>query len=386
MLASFVTDSTVHTREMLAPFDRLDTPVWVVDFDPAGQWWANLASLPLFAAATREALIARSKLTTPSPASRTRMDVLRRTFERGERSIDTWTFYPEGGAPFAAECHSAGIHITDGPGQPARLAMLVEARVLGPGAVNPHERRGVEALRYLGELVSLHGESGEALMRNPAAVRALGDPAPGDQLAAMLVDPHQAVAVRAALAREPTVRLDLLLRTATGERWYDSELRRSVDPVTGAPAILVTQRDITDRRADQAALEDQRARLAAHAEALRRLAAPVIQVGADVLALPLIGDLDHARVEAALAALHARIAAGRIARVVLDLTGVAAFDEVGAAGVLRIVRALRLQGVETALSGIHPTLAQAIVGLGVDLGGIACHAALVDALIAPRDR
>jgi rsbT co-antagonist protein RsbR len=379
MLAVRVLDETVYTPEALALFDRLKAPVWVIDFagDNPRQWWANLACLPLFAAASRAALSDRSTGTTPSEASRTRIEALRRRLVAGEAVDERWSFYPEGGEPFTADCHQTGIWIAERAGADARLAMFVEARVLGPGDVDPEARRGVEALRYLGELVSLYAESGAALMRNPAALRALGDPGDGDRLAAGLADPDQAAAVRAALVDATSVRLDLRMRTAGGERWYDTELRRSIDPVTGAPALLVTQRDISERRADQA-------RLAAQADALRRLAAPVVRVGPGLLAVPLIGDLDADRVEVALAAVGQRVGAEAVRRVVLDLTGVAAFDAVGAAGLLRIVRVLRLQGVDAALSGIRPDLARTLVEVGADLGGVACHASLADALAAPH--
>ncbi len=363
----------IYTPEALAPLDRLQAPVWVLDFAGPKQWWANLACLPLFAAASREALIARSTSTTPSEASRIRIEALRRRIVDGERVAERWTFYPDGGQPFTAEVRQSGIWIAEHANDEPRLAMLVEARVLGPDELSPEARRGVEALRYLGELVSLYASDGAALMRNPAAMRALGDPGTGDQFAASLADPAMARELRDALAAAPTVRMDLQARTSTGERWYDSELRRSLDPVTGAEALLVTQRDISDRRAD-------RALLAAQADALLRLAAPVVRIGPGLLALPLIGALDHTRIEVALSALTGRIAADGARRVVLDLTGVADFDEVGAAGLLRIVRVLRLQGVATALSGIRPDLARAIAELGVDLGDIPCHASLADAL------
>jgi rsbT co-antagonist protein RsbR len=372
-----VDSGTIYTQAALAPLDRLQAPVWVLDFASLRNWWANLAGVALFGATSREELFARTSNSNPSAASRTRVEALRRRIAAGEKVAERWTFYPDGGAPFTAECRLSAIQIADRDGDEPRMAMLVEARVLGPDELAPEARRGVEALRYLGELVSLYADSGEALMRNPAAVRALGDPAPGDQFAATLVDPAQAAALRDALTRAADIRLDLRLRTAAGERWYDSELRRSLDPVTGAPALLVTQRDISERRAD-------RAQLAAQADALLRLAAPIMRVGPGLLALPLIGALDHARVEHALAAVCERVAVDRVRRVVLDLTGVADFDAVGAAGVLRMVQVLRLQGVDAAISGVRPDLAQAIVELGVHLGGITCHASLADALHAAR--
>ncbi|PCC74494.1 Anti-anti-sigma regulatory factor (antagonist of anti-sigma factor) [Nannocystis exedens] len=106
----------------------------------------------------------------------------------------------------------------------------------------------------------------------------------------------------------------------------------------------------------------------------------MIRVGAGVLALPRIGALDRRRVDVALAALLDHTGRGRVVRVVLDLTGAAVDDAEVAAGVLRIVRVLRLQSVAAALSGVRPPLARAIVGAGVDLSEVPCHQTLEHAL------
>ena len=116
-------DPTIYTPATLAAFDRLQAPVWIVDLDRGAQWWANLACLPIFHADSREALIARSGRTTPSEASRTRLELLRRGFARGERSLDRWTLYPEGGQPFVAECRSSGIWIADRDGRVFRIGI-----------------------------------------------------------------------------------------------------------------------------------------------------------------------------------------------------------------------------------------------------------------------
>ena len=299
-----------YTAADLAIFDLLQSPVWIVDIDRGAQWWANLACLPVWHAHDRAEMMARSATSPPSETSRTRLEMLRRKFERGETSLDRWTLYPNGGAPFVAECRSSGIMVADEPGAPGRLAMLIEARVLGRDEIDPHDRRGVEALRYLGELVALYADSGEGLMRNPAAVRAFGDPGPGDQLAACLGDPTLRARARACLdtgvAAGAVVRADIRVDTPAGARWYDTVIRPSLDPVTGHPAILVTQRDVTERREQQLELEHSRTRLTAQAHELRVLAAPVIRIAPGVLALPLIGGLDQERVEVALAALRRR--------------------------------------------------------------------------------
>jgi hypothetical protein len=61
-------------------------------------------------------------------------------------------------------------------------------------------------------------------------------------------------------------------------------------------------------------------------------------------------------------------------------TGAAADDTAVAAGLLRIVRVLRLQGVAAALSGVGPALAQAIVGAGIDLSEVPCYRSVEHAL------
>lgn len=371
---------TLCLRASLGELDRLRTPTWVVDLEHGEKWWCNRAGLKLWNAASLDEWVGRNATNTISEATRTRLHNLRRRFERGEVANDRWTFYPDGVDPVVAEVQVSGIVIADAPGEPGRMAMLVEARPLRRDEVDPVERRGYEALRYLGEPVSYYGAAGEALMRNPAAIRTFGDCGGGDQLLASFVDPAQVVELRAALAEGAVWRADVLARTAAGEQWFDTEARASLDPVTGDHGVLVTQRDITERRAHLEELERRGQLLAAQAEALRHLAAPVIRVGPGVLALPLIGALDRARVDVALAALLARTGREPVTRVVLDLTGAAAVDLAVADGLLRIVRVLQLQGVKPALSGIHPELAQAIVRGGLELGGVRCFQSMADAL------
>ena len=203
---------------------------------------------------------------------------------------------------------------------------------------------------------------------------------PRDQYLASFVDPAQATAARACAAADEIFSADLQARTLTGDRWFATEVRRTQDPVDGKPGLLVTQRDVAERHAHIEALERSRQQLATQAEMLRTLSAPVIRVGPGVLALPLIGALDRERVQVALAALLESISAGKVDRVVLDLTGASAVDGVAASELLRIIRVLQLQGVAPVLSGIGPALAQAIVGVGLDIAGVPCFLSIEAAL------
>ena len=91
-------------------------------------------------------------------------------------------------------------------------------------------------------------------------------------------------------------------------------------------------------------------------------------------------QVDRERVQVALAALLSHTAAGKVDRVVLDLTGAVAVDAVAAGELLRVIRVLQLQGVAPVLSGIGPALAQAIVGVGLDIAGVPCFLSIEAAL------
>lgn len=365
--------------------------MWIVDPGRGFRWWANQAALRLWNAGSLAEWIERNVSQPPSEATRTRMQSVVRRLAQGETPIERYTLYPDGAEPVAAECTLSGIYICEQQGEPGRLAMLVEARTLAAGEGDPNERRSYEALRHLSERVSVYAETGEALLRNPAAIRDFGDPArPGetvDQFAASFVEPEQAGAARAQIKQDRVFRADLRARTLAGEVWFDTEVRRALDPVTGRAVLLVTQRDISERRAHVEALEHSRQEQATQAAMLLSLAAPVIQVGDGVLALPLIGALTRERMQVALSAVLEHTAQGKVRHVVLDLTG-AAVDAAAAGKLLSIIRVLRLQGVAAALSGIRPELAQAIVTAGLEIGAVRCFRSVEEALrdIGRRDQ
>ena len=359
----------VYRRERLRALDVLRAPVWIFDLDHGVKWWVNLAAVALWGASDREELLARTS--SMSEATRTRLEVHRRRFERGETTQERWTFYPDGQAPLLAECTLSGVWIADGEDAAPRLAMLVEARPLAAWEVDPLERRSVEALRHVGEPVSLYTPEGAVLLRNPAAMRALGEPEAvpkdSDALGLSFVVPGEAALARAALDGEVR-RFDVRLRTAEGERMHSVEARRTLDPVTGKEALLVCSRDVEERVVNEQRLERSRAQLAAQAEELERLAAPVLRVGSGVLVLPLIGRVDGARMEMALAALLPRIASDRARAVIFDLTGAMFVDAETADSLRRALGTLRLLGCGAVVAGVLPGLARLLVQADARLG------------------
>jgi rsbT co-antagonist protein RsbR len=112
---------------------------------------------------------------------------------------------------------------------------------------------------------------------------------------------------------------------------------------------------------------------------LLELSTPVVSLWDNVLALPLIGTLDSARTQVVMENLLQAIVQTRSDVAIIDITGVPTVDTLVAQHLLKTVAAARLMGAECIISGIRPQIAQTIIHLGVDLGGVITKATLADA-------
>ncbi|MDC0747927.1 PAS domain S-box protein [Polyangium mundeleinium] len=150
------------------------------------------------------------------------------------------------------------------------------------------------------------------------------------------------------------------------------------DQQTGQPlGIGAVTRDL--RVAKRA--EEERRRLLdeiirTQASMLAELSTPLIPISDHVVVMPLIGTVDEARAEHVLESLLAGVTARGAKVAILDITGVATVDAAVAEALLRAARAVRLLGAEVVLTGIRAEVAQALIGLGVDLGNIVTRSTL----------
>jgi len=113
---------------------------------------------------------------------------------------------------------------------------------------------------------------------------------------------------------------------------------------------------------------------------IRELSIPVIPIDDRTMILPLVGALDSTRLQHIQArALHA-IERSSARYLVLDITGVPVIDSQVAQSLLAVVQATRLLGARVLLVGIRPEVAQAVVGLGLELSGLATYRDLQSAL------
>lgn len=104
----------------------------------------------------------------------------------------------------------------------------------------------------------------------------------------------------------------------------------------------------------------QRARLA-------EMSTPLIPITDEIVVMPLIGTLDRDRTQQVLTAALEGAQRHRAQIVILDITGIQQIDTNVAGMLIGVAGALRLLGTEAVLTGIAPTIAQTLVGLGIDL-------------------
>ncbi len=143
-------------------------------------------------------------------------------------------------------------------------------------------------------------------------------------------------------------------------------------------ALSVALREVEARATAQALLLTENSQ---QARVIRELSVPVLAISDQTLVMPLIGALDTSRLlmlqEQALQTLEQM----RVRHLILDITGVPVVDTQVAQGLLSVVQAARLLGVEVRLVGIRPEVAQTIVGLGLDLTRVRTYRDLRMALV-----
>lgn len=105
-------------------------------------------------------------------------------------------------------------------------------------------------------------------------------------------------------------------------------------------------------------------------EAIRELSTPVLQLRERLLLLPIIGVIDTHRARLITESLLEAIRTNRARMVVMDITGVATIDSRVANHILQTVTAARLMGARVIVTGISAPVAQSLVSLGIELGGL----------------
>jgi rsbT co-antagonist protein RsbR len=182
---------------------------------------------------------------------------------------------------------------------------------------------------------------------------------------------------------------DVLLIAADVSRGnYSSRLQNDLPPehplanlFEGINQMIDSLAHERDRSvAYQKDLETQLATIEVQRAAIRELSTPIIEVWEGVLCLPVVGVLDSTRSAEMMEALLTAIVEKKAECAIIDITGIQVMDTGTADHFLRTARAVRLLGATCLLTGINPAIAQTLVHVGIDLGGIITHRSMRTAL------
>lgn len=113
---------------------------------------------------------------------------------------------------------------------------------------------------------------------------------------------------------------------------------------------------------------------------INELSSPVILLQNNTALLPLIGDIDTARAKHILENTLKQCAKLEVEHLCIDLSGVAIIDTMVAHEIFHLIKALKLLGVQSTLSGIRPEIAQTAIQLGLDFKNVNMTASLASAL------
>jgi PAS domain S-box-containing protein len=156
-----------------------------------------------------------------------------------------------------------------------------------------------------------------------------------------------------------------------GTHWLAQGSAFMIRDEAGQPSAMAGfWRDVTAQmEAKEQAIQQAKLIEAQRAELLA-LSTPLIPIADEVIAMPLIGQIDAQRAQQILETLLGGIVNNAARVAILDITGVKNVDTEATNALVDAGKAVRLLGAEVVLTGIGPEVARALVELGSDLGGI----------------
>ncbi|WP_437684242.1 STAS domain-containing protein [Sorangium sp. So ce131] len=95
-----------------------------------------------------------------------------------------------------------------------------------------------------------------------------------------------------------------------------------------------------------------------------------------MLLVPLVGKMSRARAEQVIEALLQGVSGQQASMVIVDVTGVSEAGAEVTDALVRAARSVRLLGAEIVITGIRPSVAQTLVELEAELGGIVTRGTL----------
>jgi rsbT co-antagonist protein RsbR len=119
---------------------------------------------------------------------------------------------------------------------------------------------------------------------------------------------------------------------------------------------------------------------------IREMSVPIMPLDGATLVMPLVGVLDNERIRLVQEQALQAIERSSARHLILDISAVPIVDTQVAQGLLLVVRAARLLGAEVVLVGVRPEVAQAVVGLGIQLDAVVTRSSLQSGIVYVQQR
>lgn len=171
--------------------------------------------------------------------------------------------------------------------------------------------------------------------------------------------------IRAALGGQQAANTEDL-GTTVWDNWF-SPTRDAHGEISGAISIST---DVTERERSRQALEERIRVIEEQSRAIRIMSAPIIEVWQGVLVVPVVGQLEAESAADMMERLLSTVTQSGASFAILDLTAVDSLEQSTAEHLLRIIDALGLLGTQGLLSGIRPSVARALIEIGIDLSKV----------------
>jgi rsbT co-antagonist protein RsbR len=125
-------------------------------------------------------------------------------------------------------------------------------------------------------------------------------------------------------------------------------------------------------------LKSREEAILAQKDLMAEIGTPVLYLWESVLFLPIIGTVDSNRVQVIMENALGKISQYKSRVLIMDILGVPVVDTAVANHILKITKATKLMGCQCIITGISPSVAQTMVQLGIDLGGLITKSTLID--------
>lgn len=177
----------------------------------------------------------------------------------------------------------------------------------------------------------------------------------------------------------------LKLENATLREQLEASKRREARALARHQQHALSMETIRQKNDELDRLTRENQRLIAELRDLvEQLSTPVLQVGPQVLALPIVGVLDQQRAATITERMLAEVGRTRARHVIIDLTGTSTVDERTIRYLVSFTRTTRMLGARCVLCGVRPEVVTTMVHLGIELDDVVSVRNLHEALSLTR--